>query len=76
VTSHTSVDPADHGLDPENGENIIFVIQSYMGSINMEVVKGFISHELSLVRCELTTVCIKDPGNTRAGLLRSVLELK
>jgi len=72
-TSHTSVDPADHEFDPENGENIIFVIQSYMGSINMEVVKSFISHELSLVRCELTMVCFKNPGSTRAGLLSSVL---
>jgi hypothetical protein len=75
-TSHTSVDPADHGLDPENGENIIFVIQSYMGSINMKVVKVFINHELSPVMCELTTVCIKNPGNTRAGLRSSVLEVK
>ena len=56
-------------------ERMLSVIQSYMGSINMEVVKGYVSHQLSLVSCELTTVCIKNPGNTRAGLLSSVLEL-
>ena len=42
----------------------------------MEIVKGFICHELSLVRCELTMVCIKNPGNTRGKLLSAVLKMK